>query len=83
MVASIIHPDDLEKLLTEAKQAPDAETKRAKVWELQTMAFEKYAMFTPLVVPDGLAAKQPYVRNDGLMVVEQTQWTPEDAWLDK
>lgn len=83
MVNSIIHPDDLEKLLTEAKQAPDQETKRAKVWELQQMTFEKYAIFTPLVVPDGLAAKQPYVRNDGMMVVEQTQWTPEDAWLDK
>ncbi|HEX9077793.1 MAG TPA: ABC transporter substrate-binding protein [Anaerolineae bacterium] len=83
MVNSIIHPDDLEKLLTEAKQAPDQETKRAKVWELQQMTFEKYAIFTPLVVPDGLAAKQPYVRNDGMMVVEQTQWTPEDVWLDK
>lgn len=83
MVNSIIHPDDLEKLLTEAKQAPDQETKRAKVWELQQMTFEKYAIFTPLVVPDGLAAKQPYVRNDGMMVIEQTQWTPEDVWLDK
>ncbi len=83
MIYSIMHPDDLEKLLTEAKQAPDQETKRAKIWEVQTMAFEKYAMFTPLVVPDGLAAKQPYIRDDGMMVVEQTQWTPEDAWLDK
>ena len=83
MVKSIIHPDEIEQLLVEAKQAPDQETKRAKIWQLQQVVFEKYCIFTPLVVISGLAAKQPYVHDDGLMVVEQTQWTPEDAWLDK
>jgi len=83
MVKSIMHPDEIEQLLVEAKQAPDQETKRAKIWQLQQVVFEKYCIFTPLVVISGLAAKQPYVHDDGLMVVEQTQWTPEDAWLDK
>ena len=36
-----------------------------------------------MLVISGLAAKQPYVHNDGLMTVELTQWTPEDAWRDK
>jgi len=83
MVKSITHPDKIEKLLTEAKQAPDQESKRAKIWELQQVVFEEYCIFTPMFVVSGLAAKQPYVRDDGMMVTEQTQWTPEDAWLDK
>jgi peptide/nickel transport system substrate-binding protein len=83
MVKSITHPDKIEKLLVEAKQAPDQQSKRAKIWELQQVVFEEYSIFTPMLVVLALAAKQPYVRGDGLMVVEQTQWTPEDAWLDK
>jgi len=83
MVKSITHPDKIEKLLVEAKQAPDQQSKRAKIWELQQVVFEEYCIFTPMFVVSGLAAKQPYVRGDGMMVVEQTQWTPEDAWMDK
>ncbi len=83
MQKSIMHPDEIEKLLVEAKQAPDQESKRAKIFELQHVVFEKYAIFTPMYVLSGLAAKQSYVKGDGMMTVELTQWTPEDAWLDK
>lgn len=83
MQKSIVHPDEIENLLTEAKQAPDQETKRAKVRELQHIVFEKYCIFSPMYVLSGLAAKQSYIKNDGMMTVELTQWTPEDAWLDK
>lgn len=82
-VKSLAHPDKIEQLLTQAKQAPDQDSKRAKVWELQTVVFEEYSIFSPMLVLSGLAAKQPYVHNDGMMTVEFTQWTPEDAWLDK
>lgn len=83
MQKSIMHPEKIEKLLLEAKQAPDIESKRAKIFELQHVVFEEYSIFTPMYVLSGLAAKQPYVKGDGMMVVELTQWTPEDAWLDK
>jgi len=83
MVKSIVHPEKIEKLLVEAKQAPDQLSKRAKIWELQQVTFEEYSIFSPMIVPSGLAAKKLYVHSDGLMTVEQTQWTPEDAWLEK
>ncbi len=83
MQKSIMHPDKIEKLLAEAKQAPDQESKRAKIFELQHVVFEEYSIFSPMYVGSGLAAKQSYVRGDGMMTVELTQWTPEDAWLDK
>jgi hypothetical protein len=83
MQKSIMHPDEIEKLLVAAKQAPDQESKRAKIFELQHVVFEKYSIFTPMYVLSGLAAKQPYVKGDAMMTVELTQWTPEDAWLDK
>lgn len=83
MAKSIAHPEKIEKLLVEAKQAPDQKSKRALIWKLQDVVFGEYSMFSPMLVISGLAAKQPYVRNDGLMTVELTQWTPEDAWLNK
>ncbi len=79
----MMHPEKIEKLLVEAKQTPDIESKRAKIWELQQVVFEEYCILSPMIVPSGLAVKAPYVRGDGLMIIEQTQWTPEDAWLDK
>ncbi len=82
MQKSIIHPEKIEQLLVEAKAAPDEESKQAKIWELQKVVFEEYCIFSPMWVASGLAAKQPYARGDGLMEVELTQWTPEDAWLD-
>jgi peptide/nickel transport system substrate-binding protein len=82
MHKSIMHPDKIEQLLLEAKAAPDDESKQAKIWELQTVVFEEYCIFSPMLVGSGLAAKQPYARGDGFMEVEFTQWTPEDAWLD-
>jgi peptide/nickel transport system substrate-binding protein len=82
MHKSIIHPEEIEQLLAEAKTAPDEESKQAKIWELQKVVFEEYSIFSPMWVLSGLAAKQPYTRGEGLMEVELTQWTPEDAWLD-
>jgi peptide/nickel transport system substrate-binding protein len=82
MHKSIIHPEKIEQLLAEAKTAPDDASKQAKIWELQTVVFEEYSIFSPMWVLSGLAAKQPYTRGEGLMEVELTQWTPEDGWLD-
>jgi peptide/nickel transport system substrate-binding protein len=83
MVKSIMHPEKIEKMLVEAKQAPDQKNKRAQIWRLQQVVFGEYSIFSPMLIISGLAAKQPNVHNDGLMTVELTQWTPEDAWKDK
>jgi peptide/nickel transport system substrate-binding protein len=83
MNKTIIHPAELEKLLVDARQAPDQASKKTIIWNLQQVIFGDYSIFTPLLVPSGVCAKQTYVKNDGLMTIEYTQWTPEDAWLDK
>jgi peptide/nickel transport system substrate-binding protein len=83
MAKSIMHPEKIEKMLTDAKIAPDQKSKQAQIWKLQQVVFGEYSIFSPMLVISGLAAKQPNVHNDGLMIVELTQWTPEDAWKDK
>ena len=83
MNKTIIHPAEIEKGMTDAKAAPDQTSKVAIIRNLQKLIFGDYAIFTPLLVPSGIAAKQTYVKDDGLMVVEYTQWTPETAWLNK
>ena len=83
MNKTIIHPDQIETLLNDARTAPDQASKKAVIWNLQKVIFGDYSIFTPLLVPSGVAAKQSYVKGDGLMQIEYTQWTPEDAWLNK
>ena len=83
MAKSIMHPEKIEKMLVDAKKAPDQKSKQAQIWKLQQVVFGEYSIFSPMLVISGLAAKQPNVHNDGLMTVELTQWTPEDAWKDK
>jgi peptide/nickel transport system substrate-binding protein len=83
MNKTIIHPAQIEKLLVDARQAPDQASKKAVIWNLQQVIFGDYCIFTPLFVPSGICVKQSYVKNDGLMDIEYTQWTPEDAWLNK
>jgi peptide/nickel transport system substrate-binding protein len=83
MNKTIIHPAEIEKLLVDAKLAPDNDAKKKVIWNLQKVVFGDYCIFTPLWVPSGLAAKQPYCKGDGIMEIEYTQWTPETAWLDK
>jgi peptide/nickel transport system substrate-binding protein len=83
MNKTIIHPAEVEKALADAKAAPDQAAKLAIIRNLQKVVFGDYAIFMPLLVPSGIAAKQTYVKDDGLMTVEYTQWTPETAWLNK
>jgi hypothetical protein len=83
MNKTIIHPDQIETLLNDARTAPDQASKKAVIWDLQKVIFGDYCIFTPLLVPSGLCAKQSYVKGDGLMQIEYTQWTPENAWLNK
>ena len=83
MNKTIIHPEKIEKMMIDAKLAPDQESKKKIILDLQQVIFGEYCIFTPLYVPSGLAAKQTYSKGDGVMEIEYTQWTPETAWLDK
>jgi ABC-type transport system substrate-binding protein len=78
---SITHPEKLEKLLVDITVAPDFETKRKLALELQKVAFDELAMFTPLYVTTLPVAKQATVRGDGINATHGSVWTPEETWL--
>jgi len=80
---SLIHPDELEKLVADQRAAPDQEAKKKLTWQLQDMVMNKYCLLTPVVLLSSLDAKAPYVKNDGLLDIDFTQWTPWEAWLNK
>jgi peptide/nickel transport system substrate-binding protein len=80
---SIIHPDETNKLIAEARKATDAATKKKLVWQIQQLVFEKYCTFSPVLAIAPIAAIQPYVKGDGIMQTWPAEFTPENAWLDK
>ncbi len=83
MNKTIINPPEIENALVAARTAPDQATKVAIIKDLQKVMFGDISIFTPILVPSGVCAKQPYVKGDGIMRIEYTQWTPETAWLNK
>jgi peptide/nickel transport system substrate-binding protein len=83
MNKTIIHPEEIEKLLVDLDQAVTNEAKRQIGWKLQEVVFGKYCIFTPVIYNVGIDAKLPYVKDDGLAVIVGDEWTPHTAWLDK
>jgi peptide/nickel transport system substrate-binding protein len=81
LAKSITHPDAIEQLLVEAKQQPDYKTKQAKIWELQSAIFDQYCLVTSILVNVNLTAKKSYIHDDGLMVIQYDEWTPETIWM--
>lgn len=80
-VKGIVHPDKLEKMLADIVVAPDFATKQKQALELQKVAFDELAMFTPLYVTTLPVAKYNTVRDDGINATHGSVWTPESAWL--
>jgi peptide/nickel transport system substrate-binding protein len=80
---SLIHPAEIDQLLAQATSATDTATKTSLVQQIQQVAFQQYAVFTPYRVSASVCAKAPYVHDDGLYMTESTQWSPENAWIAK
>lgn len=80
---SIIHPDKVEKLLIEARSALDFQTKKTKTHELQQAVFDEYVIFTPLFVTGPAIVKYPKVHDDSMPALINTEWTPENTWIEK
>ena len=51
--------------------------------DIQKVIFDQYCAFTPLHATTYLHAKTPKVHDDGRVVIEAQQWTPQDLWLEK
>jgi peptide/nickel transport system substrate-binding protein len=75
---SIIHPDDAEAAIVDMMKATSYDVKKAKAWELDSLAVDTYAMVTPLVTAAPLTAASKKVHDPYI-----TQgWTYADAWIE-
>jgi len=79
----IMHAEDLDQVIDAARSAPTIAEKQAKIREAQKLFFDKYCIGVPMSSQTAVAAKWPYVKDDGIMVTDQVVWTPEVAWMDK
>jgi peptide/nickel transport system substrate-binding protein len=76
---SIIHPDDLEAAIVNMMAATSNDVKKAKAWELDSLAIDTYSVATPLVTAAPLTAASDKVHDPYM-----TQgWTYTDAWIEK
>ncbi len=79
----LIHPDEMEDLFAQVRSEPDFDTKIGIVQELQQLAFEEYVMINPIAVEIFVAAKYPYVHDDGINLTHGSNWTPETVWIEQ
>jgi peptide/nickel transport system substrate-binding protein len=79
----IMHPADLDRAIADARSAPDLAAKQAKIRDCQALFIDKYAIMAPFTIAYALCGRQSYVKDDGLMQVDQLFWSPESAWLNK
>lgn len=80
---SIIHPDKVEKLLADARTAPDFESSKKAVLELQKVVFDEYAISFPTFSLINGIAFTPKVQNLGMFTTNALDWNPEDTWMKK
>jgi ABC-type transport system substrate-binding protein len=80
---SLAHFDDLDKKVAEAIQAPDFNTKRDTVRQLQSMFIDQYALVTPIVTSGSKYLKSAKLHDDHVCVVYEQPDTFGDAWKEK
>ena len=72
---SIIHPDDVENASSLMLSAPSSSAKQAYVWELQSLMFDKYCIFTPIVFLPSVTAWSTKVHDE-----INEKYPPQDPW---
>ena len=80
---SMARADEFEDKLYEAFTAPNFETKAQLTRECQKLMIDEYCLMAPTHLLGGLAAKQTYVHDEGIIGSRTEHWTPQNAWLDK
>jgi len=81
---SMLHVPEVDEVIYEACVTADFETKKALVHEALRMITDDYCVTTVGWSATYIAAKHPYVHDDGLgMSAETYSFTPEDAWIEK
>ena len=80
----IQHPQECLDLLDQIRTAKDDKTKISLEWQLQSIIYDKYALFgKPLCVNIIATLKSSYVKGDNFGKFHTAAWTPQEAWLDK
>jgi len=79
---SIIHPDDVENAISLMVSAPDFTSKQAEAWELQSLMFDKYCIFTPLIFMPSITAWSTKVHDElNETYPPQDPWSFADTWM--
>jgi peptide/nickel transport system substrate-binding protein len=76
---------DIDKAISDAYQAPDFASKQKATWNFQSVVFDKYCAWIPVLLNVELATKSSKVHGDSLDDPQGSTglWTPEAAWLEK
>ena len=80
---SVYFPDEYQDLLDEVIFAPDYKTMQQRTPALMEMMTDKHALVPYMYATNGIAARYDYVHDDGLYETLFSQWTPQDAWVEK
>ncbi|WP_339159424.1 ABC transporter substrate-binding protein [Paenibacillus sp. FSL W8-0186] len=80
---NVYQPEDVTRLLQEARTAPDQDTKIKISHELQKLAYDEYALAYPQYVTTSPAIFKPYVKDTGINETYMTFFRPEDAKIEK
>ncbi|MGG2200970.1 MULTISPECIES: ABC transporter substrate-binding protein [Paenibacillus] len=80
---NILHPDKVEQLLADSRNAPDFESSKKPLVELQKVLFEEYALAVPLIGLTTGVATQQKIQDLGNLTTNGNDWTPEEAWIKK
>lgn len=76
-------PDDYENALTKALSAGDFETKKKWTWEAQRLLVDKYALVNFFFTQPRITFFYNKVKDTGIDVGVDWQWTPADAWIER
>ena len=82
MKGTMLCPDDYEAALSKALAAPDFETKKKWTWEAQKLLIDKYALINFFFTHARMNSFNKKVHDTGIGDTIDTQWTPEDAWIE-
>ena len=80
---STVHYDELDNVVAEAIHAPDFDTKRDLIRQLQVMFIDEYALIMPVVTAGSLYLKSAKLHDEYTCVIYESTHTFADAWKEK
>jgi ABC-type transport system substrate-binding protein len=82
--ASLLNAPELDEKIEEATSAPDFETQKVLIREVQDLIYNKYVQLVPLYHIELQYIKYPYVKDSNFYtVISHGQWAPGTEWLDR